>query len=89
MTGNEYKNTRLAMGHDQATLGRLLGLHRSAIIRRESSASVSKEAEVAIRSLEADHKRAERLKNPGPGYVDEIDNPMHASSRNFKTGGAK
>ena len=52
MTGKQYKQHREQMGLTQASLAQCLGIARETVVRREASEGlVSREAQIAIRSL--------------------------------------
>jgi len=52
MTGKQYKEHREQMGLTQASLAKCLGIARETVVRREASADlISREAQIAIRSL--------------------------------------
>lgn len=53
MTGEQYKEHREQMGLTQASLAQCLGIARETVVRREAPGSlVSREAQIAIRSLQ-------------------------------------
>ena len=49
MTGHEYRELRLAAGLTQTELARRLDVRRQTIGERERAATVSREAELALR----------------------------------------